>query len=84
MREILKDAQVKCTKSKNKPYRLADGEGLCLLVNKVTQDGKSGSKSWQYRYRINGKSRIYTIGKYPAIKLKAARQRHLKAAQLVL
>ena len=83
MRNILKDAQVKSAISKEKPYRLSDGEGLCLLVNKTTKDKQQGSKSWQYRYRIDGKSRIFTIGKYPAITLKDARERHLKAAQLV-
>ncbi len=83
MRNILKDAQVKSAISKEKPYRLSDGEGLCLLVNKLTKDGKKGSKSWQYRYRIEGKSRIFTIGKYPAISLKAARERHLNAERLV-
>ena len=79
MRNILKDAQVKSAISKTKPYRLVDGEGLCLLVNKLTKDNKPGSKSWQYRYRIESKSRIFTIGKYPAITLKDARERHLKA-----
>lgn len=83
MRNTLKDAQVKSAISREKPYRLSDGEGLCLLINKITKDGKQGSKSWQYRYRIDGKSRIFTIGKYPAITLKAARERHLKAEQLV-
>lgn len=83
MRNILKDAQVKFAVSKDKPYRLADGEGLCLLVNKLTKDGNQGSKSWQYRYRFDGKSRIFTIGKYPAINLKEARERHLAAEQLV-
>lgn len=83
MRNILKDAQVKSASSKHKSYRLTDGDGLCLLVNKITQDERPGSKSWQYRYRFDGKSRIFTIGKYPAISLKAARERHLKAVQLV-
>ncbi len=83
MRNILKDAQVKSALSKEKSYRLTDGDGLCLLVNKITQDWQPGSKSWQYRYRIDGNSRIFTIGKYPSISLKDARERHLKAEQLV-
>ena len=36
------------TKAKPKPYRLADGAGLYLLVE------KSGSKLWRFRYRLSG------------------------------
>lgn len=40
-----------------KPYRLADGGGLYLYV------ARSGVKSWQYRYRHEGKQQTLTIGK---------------------
>ncbi len=49
MRDILKDTQVKSEKSKELPFRLKDGAGLYLLVNKKTRNGQPGSKSWQYR-----------------------------------
>ena len=50
-----------------KPYRLFDGEGLALLVS------TSGAKSWQFRYRHDGRPLTATIGKYPRITLAAAR-----------
>ena len=33
----------------------------------------SGSRVWRYAYRINGKRTKVTIGSYPAIEIKAAR-----------
>jgi len=63
----LTDTKVKTTKAKDKPYKLTDGRGMYLLVN------PTGSKYWQYRFRINGKQGTYQIGTYPDITLKKAR-----------
>jgi hypothetical protein len=41
----LSDFACKNAKPKDKPYRLADGDGLYLLVR------NNGSKLWQLRYR---------------------------------
>jgi len=41
----LSDFALKNAKPKDKPYRLSDGDGLYLLVQ------KSCSKLWQFRYR---------------------------------
>jgi len=41
----------------------------------------SGTKSFRYRYRLPGSP--LTIGSFPAISLKEARERHLAAARLV-
>ena len=35
----------------DKPYKLADGGGLCLLI------APSGAKLWRWRYRFDGKER---------------------------
>lgn len=42
--------------------------GLFLIVQ------PSGKKSWAVRYRAAGKSRKFTLGAYPAVSLKAARE----------
>jgi hypothetical protein len=34
----------------------------------------SGAKSWAYRYRLNGKTRKYTIGAFPKVDLVNARK----------
>ncbi len=48
-------------------YKLTDGEGLFLLVV------KTGGKRWRFKYRINGKEKIISIGTYPSITLAKAR-----------
>ena len=35
----------------------------------------SGAASWAFRYRVNGRPRKWTIGAYPALSLKEARER---------
>ena len=63
----LTDSKCKKFKAKDKPYSVADGDGLYLWVY------PSGKKSWRVVYRINGKYSKTTIGSYPAISLKEAR-----------
>ena len=53
-----------------KPYPLADGGGLFVDIM------PGGSKVWRYSYRIDGKRTKTTIGPYPLITIKEARDRH--------
>ena len=66
----LTDKRIQASKPKAKPYPLADAGGL--YVDVLT----SGSKVWRYSYRIDGKRTKVTIGSYPAIGIKAARNTH--------
>jgi integrase len=43
----------------------------------------SGARGWAVRYRVGGRSRKYTIGPYPAIDLKTARELGAKALRQV-
>lgn len=45
--------------------------------------GTKGEVSFQYLYRIEGKARRYTLGKFPALSLRAARMEYQKAAACV-
>lgn len=45
----LTDIKVKTAKPKDKPYKLADGGGMYLLIN------TNGSKYWRMKYRFAGK-----------------------------
>jgi len=57
--------------------KVHDRDGLFLHV------AKTGTKSWVLRYRIHGKERSASLGRYPAISLRKARERVLEArAQL--
>ena len=51
--------QVKAAKPKDKPYKLMDGSGLYLLIN------KAGRKYWRYNYRFMKKHKTLSIGVFP-------------------
>jgi len=74
----LSDFACKNAKPKVKPYRLTDGDGLYLLVQ------KSGSKLWQLRYRYLEKENILSFGKYPLVSLLDARERRDDAKRLLV
>ena len=73
----LTDTSIRNAKSKDKPYKLSDGGGLFLLVN------TNGSKWWRYSYRYESKQKTLSLGVYPEIGLKDARERHLDARKLL-
>jgi hypothetical protein len=65
------------------PNKLSDGKGLYVEVR------PTGAKMWRYRYRIDGKENVYTIGEYfdkpqPGhVSLDDARARRIEARKLV-
>ncbi|NDC23113.1 MAG: DUF4102 domain-containing protein, partial [Proteobacteria bacterium] len=65
---FLNDLKIKNTKTKAKPYKLSDGDGLYLLVK------PSGSKLWRFKFRLNEKENVYSIGSYPETSLSEARE----------
>lgn len=60
-----------------KPYKMADGGGLYLLVK------PSGGMYWRLDYRFNGKRKTLALGTYPDVKLKLARERRDEARALI-
>ena len=50
---------IQYTKPKQKPFKLADGDGLFLVIL------PNGSKLWRFRYRFNGAERSLSIGPFP-------------------
>lgn len=64
----LTNIEIKSAKSKEKDYKLFDGGGLFLLVV------KSGGKRWRLKYRFNNKEKVLSIGTYPVLSLKDARE----------
>ena len=65
----LTDIAVRRAKAKKKPYKMYDAGGLFLLVT------PSGSKWWRFKYRFNHKEKLLSLGTYPDISLKEARDR---------
>lgn len=64
-------------KPREKAYKLADGNGLHLLVN------PNGSKLWRLRYRFGGKQNMLSLGAFPEIPLASARVKRDDARKLV-
>jgi integrase len=73
----LTDAAVKNAKPEDKARKLSDGGGLYLLIK------PTGYKSWKYDFRLDSTRGSHTIGNYPDISLKLARQEHREARELV-
>ncbi|SDT39595.1 Phage integrase, N-terminal SAM-like domain [Pseudomonas lini] len=63
------------SRSLTEPGKHADGEvpGLYLEVRASSKVVKSPSKSWRLKYRLHGKENRFSIGAYPDIGLKEAR-----------
>ena len=73
----LSDVVIKQTKPQAKAYKLTDGGGLFLLVT------TAGGKLWRFKYRFEGKEKLLSLGAYPEVCLKDARERHQQARKLL-
>ena len=77
MPKSLSDAQARNAKPKAKSYKIADGEGLFLLIM------PSGSKYWRLKYHYAGKEKVLALGVYPEISLTDARDRRSQARKVL-
>lgn len=73
----LTDAAVKNAKPTDKPRKLADEKGLFLLLT------PGGGKWWRLKYRMDGKEKLLSLGVYPDVGLKEARERRDEARKLL-
>src|SRR6185437_9308404 len=66
-------------KPKAEPYRMPDGRGMFLLVQ------PNGSRWWRMEYRRPGthKKNMLSLGVYPDVSLKQARERREAARKLI-
>lgn len=64
----LTDLKCRTAKTPKRVTRLADGNGLSLVLH------PNGGKYWQGRYRVMGKEQTHSIGPYPEVSLAEARQ----------
>lgn len=75
MKLLLTDYMVKNAKSKEKSYIISDGGGLYLQIS------PNGSKYWILRIYVSGKEIRRSLGTYPEISLKAARNKAFQIKQ---
>jgi integrase len=73
----LTDPAIRNAKPTAKPVRLFDGGGLYLEV------APSGGKWWRIKYRFGGKEKRLSLGVYPDVGLKEARERRDESRKLL-
>lgn len=73
----LTDTAIRTAKAGEKPRKLFDERGLYLEVR------PNGSKWWRLRYRFRGKEKLLSLGVYPDVSLKDARERRDTARKLL-
>ena len=66
---MLTDAKVRNAKPKSSSYKLTDDRGLHIKVY------PNNSKLWQLRYRLDGKQKTASLGKYSEVSLAEARKK---------
>jgi integrase len=74
---MLTDTSIKAARTREKPYKLADGGGLVLLIN------PNGSRWWRLRYRYQGREQMLSLGTYPDVALKRAREKRAESRRLL-
>src|ERR1700730_8350460 len=65
----LTELRVRAAKPAEKPYKLFDERGLFMLVT------PAGGRLWRFRYRHGGVEKLLTLGAYPDVSLKRAREK---------
>lgn len=73
----LTDTACRKAKPTEKPYKLADGGGMYLLVE------PNDRKYWRLKYRHDGKEKLLSFGVYPEVSLAEARQARETARRLL-
>lgn len=72
----LTDTAIRKAKAEEKPYKLSDSGGLFLYVT------PAGGKSWRWKYYVDGREKLMTLGLYPDVSLADARERRDQARKV--
>ena len=73
----LTDTAIKKAKASEKPFRMFDERGLYLEVS------PAGGKWWRFKYRHSDKEKRLSLGVYPDVSLKDARDRRDDSRRLI-
>jgi integrase len=74
---LLTTLAIQNARAQAKPHKLADGDGLYLLV------GPHGKKLWRFRYRFAGRENMLALGSFPTVSLASARSKREAARKLI-
>lgn len=73
----LTDIAIRNAKPGVKPVKMFDESGLFVIVT------PSGGKWWRFKYRFEGKEKLLSLGTYPEVSLKDARERRDASRKLL-
>ena len=73
----LSDAAIRAAKPRERAFKLSDEKGLYVEV------APSGGKWWRLKYRFDGKEKRLSLGVYPDVGLKQARDKRDEARKLL-
>ena len=73
----LSEAKIRASRPKERAYKVFDERGLFMLVT------PTGGRLWRFRYRLGGGEKLLTLGAYPDVPLKRAREKREDARKLV-
>ena len=73
----LTELSIKQSKPKDKQYKITDGEGMYLRIY------PNSSKYWQLQYWFEGKLKILSLGVWPQVSLKQAREKRYEAKKKI-
>lgn len=73
----LTDSAIRSAKPRDKTYKLADSGGMYLELS------PAGGRWWRLKYRYDGKEKRISLGTYPDVTLKGARDRRDEARKLL-
>ena len=74
---MLTDKGLKALKPREKPYKKTDEKGLYVIVR------PDGALWWRFKYRHGGREKLISLGTYPDISLKRAREKRDGARSLL-
>jgi len=74
---VLTEARVRNARTRDRPYKIFDERGLFLLVT------PAGGRLWRFRYRLGTQEKLISLGAYPEVPLRRAREKREEARELV-
>lgn len=77
----LTEVAIRNAKPREKPYKLFDERGLFLLIRPGADQYRG--RLWRLRYRYGGLEKLLSLGNYPDVSLKRAREKRDEARRLL-
>jgi integrase len=74
---VLTETKIRSARPRERPYKIFDERGLFLFVT------PTGARLWRFRYRMGAHEKLISLGAYPDVPLKRAREKRDEARRLV-